>query len=93
VLDSVDRLLPRVEVRVTPTEYPMCARAWSLDVWHDGRWVELLAWGKYADWVLRALGADPTRHVAFGAGYGLERAAALRYGIDDIRKVASARVA
>ncbi len=93
VLDSVDRLLPKVEVRVTSTEYPMCARAWSLDVRHEHEWVELLAWGKYADWVLRALGADPARHVAFGAGFGLERAALLRYGIDDIRKVASARVA
>ncbi|HEY4157146.1 MAG TPA: sigma-70 family RNA polymerase sigma factor [Polyangiaceae bacterium] len=93
VLDSVDRLLPRSEVRVTPTEYPMCARAWSLDVNRQGEWVEVLAWGKYADWVLRALGADPARHAAYGAGYGLERNAGLRYGIDDIRKMAMARVA
>ena len=32
-------------------------------------------------------------HVAFGVGYGLERLAMLRYGIDDIRKVEAARVA
>jgi len=102
VLDSIDRLLPRAEVRVISTEYPMCARAWSLDVREageaafcgaNGEWVEVLAWGKYADWVLRALGADPQRHAAYGAGYGLERLAALRYGIDDIRKVATAQVA
>ena len=31
--------------------------------------------------------------VAMGAGVGLERVAALRYGIDDLRKVATARVA
>jgi len=93
VLDSIDRLLPRAEVRVSPTEYPMCARAWSLDVMHQGTWLEVMAWGKYADWVLRAIGADPGRHVAYGAGYGLERVAALRSGIEDIRKVATARVA
>jgi phenylalanyl-tRNA synthetase alpha subunit len=92
VLDSIERLLPRSEVRLTPTEYPMCERAWSLDVQHEGAWVELMAWGRYADWVVRALGADPGRHAAFGAGYGLERAAALRYGIDDIRKIATLRV-
>ena len=31
--------------------------------------------------------AIPTIHTAIGVGYGLERFAMLRYGIDDIRKV------
>jgi phenylalanyl-tRNA synthetase alpha subunit len=39
------------------------------------------------------LGGDPTRHTAMGVGYGLERFAMLRYGIDDIRKIDVARVA
>lgn len=93
LLDAVDRALPRSEVRVTPTEYPMCARAWSLDVRKDDGWIELMAWGEYAAWVLKAMGADPATHVALGAGFGLERIAALRYGIDDIRKLATAKVA
>lgn len=93
VLEAVDRALPRSEVRMTPTDYPMCARAWSLDVRRDDGWVELMAWGEYADWVLHAIGADPRRHVALGAGFGLERIAALRHGIDDIRKIATTRVA
>jgi hypothetical protein len=93
ILAAVDRALPRAEVRMAATEYPMCSRAWSLDVRHEDRWVELLGWGEYADWVLRALGADPARQIALGAGIGLERVAALRYGIDDIRKMATARVA
>jgi len=93
VLGAVDRVLPRSEVRVTPTDYPMCARAWSLDVLREGHWVEVLAWGEYADWVLRGIGADPTEQRALGAGIGLERLASLKYGIDDIRKMASALVA
>ena len=52
-----------------------------------------MAWGEYADWVVRAVGADPVGQIAMGAGFGLERVAALRYGIDDLRKMASARVA
>ncbi len=40
-----------------------------------------------------ALGADPAKHTAVGIGCGLERLAMLRYGIDDIRKIESARVA
>jgi RNA polymerase sigma-70 factor (ECF subfamily) len=93
ILDAVNRVLPRPEIRVTPTSYPMCAQAFSLDVRKDDTWVELLAWGQYAPWVLRALGADPARHVVLGAGIGLERMAALAYGIDDIRKVATISVA
>ena len=62
IFDAVDRVLPQAELRVTPTEYPMCRRAWSLDVLREGAWVELLAWGEYADWVLKGLGADPDRH-------------------------------
>jgi len=93
ILEAVDRVLDGPEVRITLTEYPMCARAWSLDVRREDEWVEVMAWGKYADWVLRALGADPARQVALGAGFGLERIAGLRYGIDDIRKIATARVA
>ncbi len=89
ILSAIDRVLPRAELRVTPTEYPMCRRAWSLDVLRGTEWFELLAWGEYADWVLRGIGADPERHSALGAGVGLERLAALKYGIDDIRKMAS----
>ena len=93
LLSAVDRVLPRAELRVTPTEYPMCRRAWSLDVLRSGEWVDLLAWGEYADWVLRGIGGDPEQHTALGAGVGLERLAALKYGIDDIRKMANTSLA
>jgi hypothetical protein len=93
ILDAVDQILPKCEVRLTPTAYPMCVRAWSLDVRHKDEWIEVMAWGEYAGWVLRGLGADSLQQVAFGAGFGLERVAALRYGIDDVRKIATARVA
>src|SRR6185369_11287302 len=90
IFDAVDRVLPRAELRVTPTHYPMCARAWSLDVLRDGEWVEVLAWGEYANWVLKGIGADPASQLALGAGVGLERLAALKYSIDDIRKMSAA---
>lgn len=47
---------------------------------------------EYADWVVRAVGGDSVRHIAMGAGFGLERIAGLRYAIDDIRKMATAHV-
>jgi RNA polymerase sigma-70 factor (ECF subfamily) len=93
VLRSVDALFPGSQVKIVPTHYPMCAQAWELEVEHEGRWVEVIAWGVFTDRVVRHLGGDPALHTAIGVGHGLERLAMLRFGIDDIRKVEGARVA
>jgi phenylalanyl-tRNA synthetase alpha chain len=93
VLHSTDVLLPGRVVRISPTQYPMCSQAWELAVEDDGRWSEVLAWGVFTDKIVRHLGGDPDVHTALGVGYGLERFAMLRYGIDDIRKVERAQVA
>jgi len=93
VLRSVDAVLPGSTVRIVPTKYAMCSQAWELEVEVDGQLHEVMAWGVFTDRIVHHLGADPARHVAVGAGYGLERLAALRYGIDDIRKIDSATVA
>lgn len=93
VLQSVDRTLPGRAVKIMSVQYPMCSRAWELEVHENGEWVEVLAYGVFTDRVVRHLGGDPSRHSAMGVGYGLERFAMLRYGIDDIRKIDVARVA
>ena len=93
VLESVDRALPGRAVKIVPVQYPMCSRAWELEVEENGEWLEVLAWGVFTERIVAHLGADPARHTAMGAGYGLERFAMLRYGIDDIRKIDVARVA
>ena len=93
VLESVEAVLPGRSVRITPTSYTMCRQAWELGVEVDGEWSEVLAWGVFSDAIVRHLGADPETQIAIGVGYGLERLAMLRYGIDDIRKVEAARVA
>jgi phenylalanyl-tRNA synthetase alpha subunit len=41
---------------------------------------------------VRHLGADPATHSAFGLDFGLERLAALHFGLDDIRKLAAINV-
>ena len=92
-LRSVDAVLPGKTVRIVPTKYAMCSQAWELEVEVDGQLHEVMAWGVFTDRIVRHLGADPAKHVAVGAGYGLERLAALRYGIDDVRKIESATVA
>jgi RNA polymerase sigma factor (sigma-70 family) len=93
VLQSMDVLLPGRAVKIMPVQYPMCSQAWDLEVDVDGVWTEVLAWGVYTGRIVEHLGADPARHLAVGVGYGLERLAMCRFGIDDIRKVDVARVA
>ena len=93
VLESVDVVLPGSAVKIVPTKYAMCTQSWELEVEKDGQWYELLAWGVYNDTIVHHLGGDPSRQTAIGVGHGLERLAMLRFGIDDIRKVESARVA
>ena len=93
VLRSVDGVLPGRAVKIVPTHYPMCRQAWELEVDVDGAWSEVLAWGVFTDEIVDHLGGDPARHIAVGAGYGLERLAMLRYGIDDIRKIDVAEIA
>ena len=93
VLQSADRVLPGRTVKIVPTEYPMCSQAWELEIDHDGRWYEVLAWGVFSDRIVSYLGGDPGRHIAVGVGYGLERLAMLRYDIDDARKIEVANVA
>jgi RNA polymerase sigma factor (sigma-70 family) len=93
VLQSVEAMVPGLPVRITPTTYAMCSQAWDVDVEQHGRWWEVLAFGVFTDRVVAHLGGDPAIHTAIGAGYGLERFAMLRYGIDDIRKMDVSHVA
>ena len=93
VLQSVDVTLPNRPVKIVPTKYAMCSQSWELEVEDNGRWFEVLAWGVFTDRIVTHLGGDPKRHIAIGVGYGLERLAMLRYGIDDIRKMDVSRVA
>ena len=93
VMQSVHALMPGRAVRISPTTYPMCAQAWELAVEDDGRWLEVLAWGVFNDRIVSHVGGDPARHTAIGVGYGLERVAMMRFGIDDVRKMERARVA
>ena len=93
VIQSVHMMLPGRTMKIVPTKYAMCSEAWELEVEDQGRWSEVMAWGVYADRIVRHLGADPSSHTAIGIGYGLERFAMIRYGIDDIRKVDVMQVA
>lgn len=90
----VERLSGGGRLRITQTDYQLYSgRGWEVDVeWPGQGWWGVCGMAKFADGVVERLGYDPARCTAAGLGVGLDRLACLRYGIDDIRKVAAARV-
>jgi phenylalanyl-tRNA synthetase alpha chain len=48
-------------------------------------WTEFMGAGLVHPHVLRAGGVDPQKYAGFAFGFGLERIAMMKYGIDDIR--------
>lgn len=90
-----------VEVRLRPGFFPFVEPGFELDiqclicggtgcpVCKQSGWVELLPCGLVHPNVLRAGGIDPDKWSGFAFGLGLTRLVMMRYGIDDIRHLAS----
>jgi phenylalanyl-tRNA synthetase alpha subunit len=91
--DLLDDLLPGAPLRVVECDFPFYSdRGYEVEVRRADRWIAVAGWARYADRIVAALGLDPVRQAAVGVGLGLERIAALRHGIDDIRSVELERV-
>lgn len=80
--------LPGATWRVTPAEHPYTTRGRQIDVWHDGRWIEIGECGLAAGSVLRHAALAP-RWTGLAMGLGLDRLLMLRKGIPDIRLLRS----
>ena len=81
---------PEREIRLVPHYFPFTEPSVEVEVsWVDrsGRigWLELLGAGMVDPNVLEAVGYDPERYTGFAFGIGIDRVAALRHGIPDLR--------
>jgi phenylalanyl-tRNA synthetase alpha chain len=85
LVEMVHALLGDVPMRFRPHHFPFTEPSGELDIWLDGRWVELLGCGMVHPNVLRAGGYDPEEVQGFAFGIGVERLAMRRHGISDIR--------
>ena len=86
-----------VEVRFRPGYFPFVEPGLELDfscllceskgcrVCKNTGWVEFMGSGMTHENVLRASGVDPKIYQGWAFGFGLERLAMMRYGINDIR--------
>ncbi len=77
---------PGFTSRLRPSYFPFTEPSAEFDVQRpDGTWLELGGSGVVHPSVLEVCGVDPERWSGFAFGFGIDRLAMLRYGIDDLR--------
>lgn len=74
-----------VKVRFRPSFFPFTEPSVEVDMEWGGRWIEMGGAGMVDPAVLEAVGYDPDQVSGFAFGLGVERIAARRYGVADIR--------
>ncbi len=79
--------LDDVEIRIRPSYFPCTEPSIEIDMlWHGDKWLELMGAGMVHPNVLRNCNIDPDVYQGFAFGFGWDRLAMLKYGLDDIRK-------
>lgn len=75
------------KVRFRPSFFPFTEPSAEVDVWFEDkqRWIELGGCGMVHPNVLRNCGIAPETHSGWAFGFGIERIAMRKYGINNIR--------
>jgi len=78
------------KVRFRPSFFPFTEPSAEVDVWFDlpdgkSRWVELGGCGMVHPNVFKTVGIDPEVYSGWAFGFGIERIAMRKYGINNIR--------
>ncbi len=74
-----------VDLRIRPSYFPFTDPSIEVDMKWGDRWLELLCGGMVHPNVLRNCGIDPEKYQGFAFGFGWDRLAMLKYGLNDIR--------
>ncbi|MFA6535911.1 MAG: hypothetical protein WC250_02065 [Candidatus Paceibacterota bacterium] len=75
----------KVEWKVIPDDFPYTHQSVEMDIMMNGNWLEILGAGLVRDIVLENLGVDPKVYNGWAFGFGLDRLAMIKMGINDIR--------
>lgn len=74
-----------VQTRFRPHFFPFTEPSAEFDVFFNGRWLELGGCGLVHPKVLENVGYNPEEVTGFAFGFGIERMAMIKFGIDDLR--------
>lgn len=73
--------------RWRPSFFPFTEPSAEVDVFFNGRWIELGGCGMVNPKVLAACGVDSSEYSGFAFGMGLERTLMVRHGITDMHDI------
>ena len=77
-----------MNTRLRPSYFPFTEPSAEFDItMADGSWLELGGCGMVNPQVLANCGIDPDEWQGFAFGFGIDRLAVMRYGLDDIREL------
>ena len=74
-----------VQTRFRPHFFPFTEPSAEFDVLFNGKWLELGGCGMVHPKVLENVGLDSEKYTGFAFGFGIERMAMIKFGIDDLR--------
>ncbi|MDR0741526.1 MAG: phenylalanine--tRNA ligase subunit alpha [Rickettsiales bacterium] len=74
-------------MRVRPSYFPFTEPSVEVDIeWKSGKWLEIMGAGMVHPNVLKNCRIDPSKYQGFAFGFGWDRLAMLKYGLNDLRK-------
>ncbi len=75
-----------IELRIRPSYFPFTEPSVEFDMkWDNGKWLEIAGAGMVHPNVLKNCNIDPNEYQGFAFGFGWDRMAMLKYGLNDIR--------
>ncbi len=75
------------EIRFRASYFPYTEPSVEVDAKYQGKWLELGGAGMVHPEVLMRGGIDPNKYTGFAFGWGVERIAAIKYNISDLRQL------
>ena len=79
--------IDNIELRIRPSFFPFTDPSIEIDMkWQGGKWLEIMGAGMVHPNVLRNCNIDPDVYQGFAFGFGWDRLAMLKYGLNDIRQ-------
>lgn len=76
----------KLEMRIRPSYFPFVEPGIEVDIKWGDKWLEIMGAGMVHPNVLRNCGINPDEYQGFAFGFGWDRLAMLKYGLNDIRK-------
>ena len=73
------------QIRFRASYFPYTEPSVEVDAKYNGKWLELGGAGMVHPEVLKNGGIDPEKYTGFAFGWGVERIAAIKFGITDLR--------